>query len=215
MPVLRWDIITIGNISRNRYWGESDERGIRPALCTCTLITIEDGTRLLVDPSLRDEAAMRAELDRRTGLALAQVNAIFLTHEHGDHHFGLRHFPNARWIAAPPVAEALNASGEYAKVVEAVSTDTPLFGCLDLLHTPGHTLTHYSLSFDCEGLTVVIAADAAMTREFWRDRRGYFNSVDHDLAAQTIDSLAAFADIVVPGHDNYFFNQRHNTGTAE
>jgi len=25
--VKRWDVITIGNLSRNRYWGESDARG--------------------------------------------------------------------------------------------------------------------------------------------------------------------------------------------
>ena len=44
-------IITIGNLSRNRYWGESDDRAYRPAICTCTLIS-GDGFRLLVDPSL-------------------------------------------------------------------------------------------------------------------------------------------------------------------
>jgi hypothetical protein len=26
--VIRWDVITIGNLSRNRYWGEGDARGV-------------------------------------------------------------------------------------------------------------------------------------------------------------------------------------------
>ena len=202
----RWDIITIGNISRNRYWGEGDERARRAAICTCTLVTLGDGTRLLIDPSLADEAAMAAELERRTGLRLPEVTAVFVTHEHGDHHFGLKHFPGARWLAAPPVATALNASGQYPRPVEAA--DGRLFGAIDVLHTPGHTLSHHSLRFDCEGRSVLVAADAAMTRDFWRDRRGYFNSADPDLAARTIDDLAAVADVVVPGHDNYFLNAR-------
>ena len=203
----RWDIITIGNISRNLFWDESDDQAHRPALCTCTLLTLTDGMRLLVDPSLPEADAMRGELDRRAGLRLADIEAVFLTHEHGDHHFGLKYFPDARWLAAPPVADALNASGQYGdKTVERA--EGRLFGDIDILPTPGHTLSHHSLRFDCDELSVVIAADAAMTRDFWRARRGYFNSVNQGLAARTIDGLAALADVVVPGHDNYFLNRR-------
>ena len=203
--VTRWDIVTIGNISRNRYWGESDDRAYRSAICTCTLIS-GSGFRVLVDPSLQDEERMRAELDRRTGCKLEDVDTVFITHEHGDHHFGLKHFPHAKWLAAPPVAEILNGSEQYAKSVEA--TVGPLFGVIDVMPTPGHCLSHHSLRFDCDGRSVVIAADAAMNREFWNDRRGYFNSADFDLATRSISTLAALADVVVPGHDNYFLTNR-------
>jgi glyoxylase-like metal-dependent hydrolase (beta-lactamase superfamily II) len=203
--VQRWDIITIGNISRNRYWGESDDRAYRSAVCTCTVIRTDAG-RLLVDPSLKDKERMAAELDRRTGLRLADIDAVILTHEHGDHHFGLRHFPQARWLAAPEVAERLNRDAQYAERIEP--TEGPLMGSVELIPTPGHTLTHHSLRFDCDGLSVVIAADAVMTRDFWRDRQGYFNSADLALAAQSIDMLAQIGDIIVPGHDNYFLNPR-------
>jgi glyoxylase-like metal-dependent hydrolase (beta-lactamase superfamily II) len=211
--VRRWDVITIGNLSRNRYWGEGDDRARRPALCTCTLIN-GDGFRLLVDPSLKDADALRTELDRRAGIAPKDVTDVFLTHEHGDHHFGLAHFPHARWWAAPPVADALNGSGQYGgKQIEAVEGGV-LLGCIDVLYTPGHTLTHHSLRFDCDGLSIVVAADAAMTRDFWRERQGYFNSADFALAAQTIDHLATVADIVIPGHDNYFLNPREGRSKA-
>ena len=111
--VQRWDIMTIGNLSRNWYWGEGDERPVRPVLCTCTLVR-GDGFRLLVDPSLADREAMAAEVDRRTGLCLDDVSHVSVTHEHGDHHAGLRHVPHAQWLAAPQVAAALNGSGKYA-----------------------------------------------------------------------------------------------------
>lgn len=200
--VERWDIISIGNLSRNRYWGERDDQAYRKALCTSTLVT-GDGFRMLVDPPYGDADQMAAELFRRTGRRLEDVDAVFLTHEHGDHVIGLKHFTQAKWLAAPPVAKILNASGKFEKAVEAA--DERLFGCIDLIHTPGHTLSHHSLAFDWEGYRVVVAADAAMTPDFWANRQGYFNSVDFDLAAQSIDKLREAADIVVPGHDNYFF----------
>jgi glyoxylase-like metal-dependent hydrolase (beta-lactamase superfamily II) len=201
----RWEILTIGNLSRNRYWDEGDDRARRPAICTCTLI-VTDQARLLVDPSLTEADSMARELDRRTGLKLEEFDAVFLTHEHGDHHFGLRHFAGARWLAAPAVAARLNESGQYDRPIEPA--DGPLLGEIDVVPTPGHTLSHHSLRFDWEGLSVVIAGDAAMTRDFWRERNGYFNSADLGLAARSIEQLATIADLVIPGHDNYFLNRR-------
>src|SRR5689334_20606422 len=55
--VKRWDVITIGNLSRNRYWGEGDRKGVRSVICSCTLIQ-GDKFRLLVDPSLADPGQM-------------------------------------------------------------------------------------------------------------------------------------------------------------
>ncbi len=199
--VKRWDVVTIGNLSRNRYWGESDDRGVRAAICTCTLVA-GDGFRLLVDPSLADAADMARELDRRTGLKPADVTAVFITHEHGDHYAGLAHFPDAQWLAAPPVAEVLNKSGKWSRRIEGVTGR--LFDAVEVIVTPGHTPTHHSLRFDCDSLSVVLAGDAVATRDFFRARRGYFNAVDFALSARTMDQLAGLADIIVPGHDNYF-----------
>ncbi len=199
--IKRWDVITIGNLSRNRYWGESDAKGVRAAICTCTLI-IGDDFRLLVDPSLADAGEMARELDRRTGIKPRDVSAVFVTHEHGDHFAGLAHFPEAKWWAAPPVAEALNKSAKLPRRIEGVTNR--LFDAVDVIATPGHTATHHSLRFDCDGLSIVAAGDTVATRDFFRDRRGYFNAVDFDLSAHTMDRLAAVADIIIPGHDNYF-----------
>ena len=194
----------VGNLSRNRYWGESDDEARRSPLCTCTLIQAE-GLRLLVDPSLADAQHMAAELDRRSGLRLGDIDTLFVTHAHGDHHTGMRHFPAARWLAAPAVAEEINQGGQYPKPVE------PTLGWIadqvEILPTPGHTPSHHSLRFECEHQNVLIAGDAVMTRDFWRDRRGYFNTVNAVALAATMTQLAAWADVVVPGHDNYFVHR--------
>ncbi len=203
--VRRWDVITIGNLSRNRYWREPDEKPLRDAICTCTLIT-GDGFRLLVDPSIADRTAMLRELDRRTGLKPDAVTGVFITHEHGDHVAGIEHFANAPWWAATPVAEALNRTKRYSRKFEPAPA--VLFEAVEVIATPGHTATHHSLQFACEGQSVVVAGDAVATRDFWRERRSYYNAVDPVLAARTMDLLAATAAVIVPGHDNYFVTGR-------
>ena len=145
---------------------------------------------------------MAAELDRRAGIKPGDVTVVFVTHEHGDHVAGIRHFPDAQWLAAPAVAETLNKSGKLPRCIEGAAAS--LFNTIDVIPTPGHTGTHHSLRFDCDGLSIVVAGDAVATRDFFRARQGYFNAVDFELSARTMDRLALVADMIVPGHDNYF-----------
>lgn len=205
--VKRWDVITIGNLSRNRYWGEPDTKPLRSAICTCTLVTGEN-FRLLVDPSIADRDEMWKELDRRTGVRPEAVSAVFVTHEHADHWFGLAHFPNAQWWAAAPVAKAIAAQAKGKLPREIETAPELLFGAVEVFPSPGHTPTHHSLRFECEGLSVVAAGDAVATRDYWKERRSYYNVIDAALAAKTMDHIAQIADVVVPGHDNYFAIRR-------
>jgi glyoxylase-like metal-dependent hydrolase (beta-lactamase superfamily II) len=199
--IKRWDVITIGNLSRNRYWGESDAKGVRAAICTTTVIAGEN-FHLLVDPSLADAEQMAKELDRRTGLKPADIAAVFVTHEHGDHWAGLANFPDAKWYAGPIVANILNKNGKFKKTIEPAKAK--LFDSIDVMPTPGHTAGHTSLRFDCDGRSIIAAGDAVATHDFFRDRRGYFNAVDFALSATTMNKMAEAADIIIPGHDNYF-----------
>ncbi len=79
-----------------------------------------------------------------------------------------------------------------------------------LLSTPGHTSAHTSLVFTSGGFRVVVAGDAVMTHDFFLARDVYFNTVDRAAAVQSIATIADQADIVVPGHDNYFLNRRQS-----
>jgi glyoxylase-like metal-dependent hydrolase (beta-lactamase superfamily II) len=199
--VKRWDVVTIGNLSRNRYWGEADDKPVRSVLCTCTLVSGE-GFRLLVDPAVADAAQMAKELDRRTGRKPRDVTAVFVTHEHGDHYAGLAHFPDATWYASAAVAEILNRTAKLPRQIEPAPAR--LFDAIDVVATPGHTAASNSVRFDCDSVSVVVAGDAVATGDFFRDRRPFYNAVNVEQSKRTMDDLAAMADVIVPGHDNYF-----------
>lgn len=201
--VTHWDIITIGNLSRNRYWGESDEKALHSVICTCTVISAKD-FRLIIDPSLADDEMMKNELQRRTGLSPDQIDAVFITHQHGDHLAGLKSFPNAKWLAGPDVSSALNKSAKLNKEIEPAGNR--LFEAIDVIPTPGHTPDHQSLRFDYRGLSIVIAGDSIATKDFWDEKRSYYNVMDEAESKRSMMRIDEIADLIVPGHDNAFFN---------
>src|SRR4051812_27858065 len=97
MRELSWMILTIGHLSMNRGWGETERR--RGPLCTSTLVRTPDGL-LLIDPSLPPDQ-MPTLLNDQAGVGVKDVRHVFLTHFHGDHRFGLEAFPEAAWWMAP------------------------------------------------------------------------------------------------------------------
>ncbi|HJZ48915.1 MAG TPA: MBL fold metallo-hydrolase [Roseiflexaceae bacterium] len=98
MSDIRWDVLTIGHLSRNKFWGESDHRAYRAPRCTTTLIRAGQHT-IIIDPGCPPQE-MIAVLDQRAGLTAAAIDTVLLTHFHGDHRVGIGAFPHARWQMA-------------------------------------------------------------------------------------------------------------------
>ncbi len=211
MSDIRWHILTIGHLSRNKFWGESDDRAYRAPLCTSTLIQVDDRT-IVVDPGCAPDEMARV-LHQRAGLQPEAVDTVFLTHFHGDHHVGITAFPHARWGMAGPELQAWTAhvvpgSPDQHLLDQLEPVVDELAPGIRLLPTPGHTSAHTSLIFTSASLRVVIAGDAVMTHDFFLAQDVYFNTVDWGAAVKSIAAIGELADIVVPGHDNYFLNRR-------
>jgi glyoxylase-like metal-dependent hydrolase (beta-lactamase superfamily II) len=208
---IRWDILTIGYLSRNKFWGESDKQAYRAPRCTCTLLRV-NGQNIIVDPSCPPEEMIMV-LDQRTGLKSENIHTVFLTHFHGDHRFGIEAFPHARWyMGVREIADGLRSLPPDSPDRQILNRIEPIEGSLcpgiEIIDTPGHSMGHRSLVFNSEGMNVVLAGDAAMTRDFFFAGDYYFNTVDPDAAVKSIEAIADIADIVIPGHDNYFLNKR-------
>jgi glyoxylase-like metal-dependent hydrolase (beta-lactamase superfamily II) len=201
MPESKFTIINIGTLSMNKFWGETER--LRSATATCTLLVVA-GQRLIVDPSPAP-ALLEPMLLARTGLHPADIDAVFITHFHGDHRFGLELFPDVPWFMASAGLQewAERSPHEEATFGRFLTAEDNLPGGIRLLPTPGHTMGHYALMADTRWGCLVVAGDAVMTRDFYRAEEGFHNSVDFGQAADTIREIRRVADVLIPGHDNW------------
>jgi glyoxylase-like metal-dependent hydrolase (beta-lactamase superfamily II) len=64
--------------------------------------------------------------------------------------------------------------------------------------------------FDAPEGKVVVSGDSVMAPDYFAHRQGYYNSIDFAVSRETIEKIADIADIVVPGHSNYFLTRVFN-----
>ncbi|MCL2056580.1 MAG: MBL fold metallo-hydrolase [Oscillospiraceae bacterium] len=202
--MISWAVLTLGCFSRNRYWGEDDDKSYRSAVCTSTLIRA-GGCNILVDPALPGEC-MYSALDGASGLKPQQIDIVYITHSHGDHYAGLLGFWGAQWLCAPGEIGAVKAA--FANNPEAAgkigAAPDEIAPGVKLIALPGHTPGLAGLVFESRDGVTAVAGDAVMTRDFFDGRQGYYNSADFISSARSIEMLANTADIIIPGHGNYF-----------
>ena len=193
--------LNIGCLSRNKFWGEPNDRAFRTAECTSTLLELPDGSFLLVDPGLSYER-MKELIFNRRDVSIDRVSAIFLTHFHGDHWKDLNRYEQCR-IYAGKEEIALHTGSSLPDRVEALP-ENQFPGIKPILLT-GHTMGITGLAFESGGYKVLVAGDIVMTRDFFLANEGFFNMVDEKALKESYAYVKGHFDIIVPGHDVQFF----------
>ena len=219
---IRLDVISIGTLSRNRLWNESEP--LRTAHATTSLI--RSGKRqILVDPGL-PPGAIGARLFERTGLKPEQIDTVFLTSFRPSHRAGLSQFEKAKILIHEQEKEFV---GQYLRSKLEESDDEEeraiiarevklLDSCLpaedkladqvDLFPLFGYTPGTCGLLIAAPTYTAIIAGDAVPTLDHFLAGQTLPDAFDLNQAGEAMREVYEIADVIVPGHDNLFLNPR-------
>lgn len=220
---VRLDIISIGTLSRNRLWNETQQ--LRTAHATTTLIRA--GKRnILIDPGLPPPALV-ARLNERTGLRPEQIDTIFLTNFRPSHRAGISAFTKAKLLINEPEQQAVRQflermideappqdedrvfmQNELKLLERCAVADDKLAESVDLFPLAGYTAGQCGLLVTAPTTTTLIAGDAVPTMDHFLAGQVLPDSQDIKAAQDSMAEAYEIADMIVPGHDNLFLNPR-------
>ena len=223
MASVRLDVISIGTLSRNRLWGET--QNVRTPHATTTLI--RTGKRnILIDPGLPPQA-IGARLFERTGLRPEQIDTVFLTNFRPSHRAGLPVFAEAKVfmheVEQETMANRLRSLIEEAphddldravlvnelKLLESIRpAEDKLAEQIDLFPLFGYTAGTTGLLVAAPTSTTLIAGDAVPTLDHFLAGQIMPDAYDINAAGESMREVYEIADLIVPGHDNVFANPR-------
>ena len=219
---LQWRVLTIGHLSRNKYWGESDTAQYHSVVATTVLVQA-DGINILVDPTLpikQTEELLRLH----SGLGREDIDIVFATHYHGDHRVDAADYMNAKlYMSAASLVDAHAAIKEVEQgrgipaFVAGLEDFSPAPEALApgvwLYPLPGHTDGNTGLMLDAQEGKVLIAGDTIMGEEYFCAGEGYWFNTSAEKTRASITLSAKDADLVIPGHGDWFLTKgRGNFG---
>ena len=205
----------------NRLWGESHP--VRTSHATSTLVS--DGKRhILVDPSL-PATALGARYYERTGQKLEHVTDVFCTSLRPVHRRSIEAFAHARWwcnetelehytdhlntlreTADRLKSEELDLVEQDLKIVRKFKPAPDSFSeQVSLYPLLGPTPGSAGLLLTPPTATIIIAGDAALTREHVLRGQVWEGCADTEAALNSLSDLLELADVIIPGHDNVMF----------
>jgi glyoxylase-like metal-dependent hydrolase (beta-lactamase superfamily II) len=223
MASIRFDVISIGTLSRNRLWNE--QQPVRTPHATTTLIRTPHH-HILVDPGL-PAPALAAHLFERTGLGPEKIDTVFLTNFRPAHRAGLELFDRSRLLIHEVEQQAVSqhldsllaeapAEDIDHKVIERERrllekfrpAPDQLDENVDLFPLYGYTPGNCGLLLSLPTTTALIAGDAVPTRDHFLAGQVLPDAYDIHTAQESLREVYEIADLIVPGHDNLFINPR-------
>jgi glyoxylase-like metal-dependent hydrolase (beta-lactamase superfamily II) len=226
MAHVRVDVISIGALSRNLLWKETEP--VRTPHSTCALVRT-DKRNILIDPGLPPQV-IAARLFERTGLKPDQIDAVFLTNVRPAHRAGLAAFTRAKLLAnemelsatmqhLQSLLDEANDDDDRAAIQREIDqialiapADDAVAPQVDLFPLPGFTAGTCGLLIAAATHTVLLAGDAVPTRDHLLAGQVLPGCVDLAQAKESLQEVYEIADVIVPGHDNLFLNPRSYGG---
>lgn len=216
---VEWKQLTLGHLSRNKFWGEDPDTQYHSVVASSTLVRDGD-INILVDPTLPVDE-MESRLKHYCGIDRKDIDIIFATHFHTDHRLDAEKYPNAKlYMSAESVREVVCLREEGGPLAQAFLNGAvfdfeaaPRFLSpgVEVHPLPGHTLGLAGLAFTSGGKKILLAGDTIMNLEYYNAREGYFIDASQEKTAASMDWAAKNVDIIVPGHGDWFFAAERKT----
>ncbi|MDB5328828.1 MAG: hypothetical protein JWM57_4397 [Phycisphaerales bacterium] len=226
MAQARVDVISIGTLSRNLLWKESEP--VRTPHATTTII--RTGNRnILVDPGLPG-AILAARLYERTGLKADAIDTIFLTNSRPAHRGGVAAFPKAKILihemererVLVELAMRMDEADDDAER-ELIQAEAKAFSIyktapdqlapqVDLFPLFGYTAGTCGILVSSPTHTTLLAGDAVASADHLLAGQVLPGCFNLEQAKEALQEVYEIADVLIPGHDNIMLNPRSYGG---
>ena len=160
---------------------------------TCATISlIKDGdNRIIVDPGILENQKMLVDKLKEEGLSTGDINIVFITHSHIDHHRNIGMFPEAK---------TLEYYGLWDKNIvqdwrEQFSED------IKIIKTPGHSMDGLTLMVKTADGVVAVCGDVFWKKDF-PEEDPYAS--DSEKLKESRKLVLESADWIIPGHAGMF-----------
>ncbi len=226
MSQVRVEVISIGTLSRNLLWKETEP--LRTPHATCTLVRT-DKRNILIDPGLPGPI-IAARLFERTGLRPDAIDTVFITNARPAHRGGTDAFTKATRLmheteisATISYLESIQEEADDADTRATVQRELDQLGRfkpaddkiarqVDLFPLFGFTAGTCGLLISSPTQSILIASDAVATHEHLLAGQVLPGCFNLEQAKESLQEVYEIADVIIPGHDNLFLNPRNFGG---
>ena len=187
------DVLVLGYLERF----EDGSVNLKETWSTSSLIRTDDGHVIVVDTSSDFMRSPIKSAFKQIGKIFPDdVDMVVLTHCHTDHIGNVSLFKNATVY----VHEGEECTIPNAKIVKE---DTEIAKGVRLVHTPGHSDGSMSVFVEADRRYAIVG-DAAPLKDNFTKRIIPALPTDAEAAMASLEKIAEWADVIVPGHDKPF-----------
>ena len=187
------DVLVLGYLERF----EDGSVNLKETWSTSSLIRTDDGHVIVVDTSSDFMRSPIKSAFKQIGKIFPDdVDTVVLTHCHTDHIGNVSLFKNATVY----VHEGEECTIPNAKIVKE---DTEIAKGVRLVHTPGHSDGSMSVFVEADRRYAIVG-DAAPLKDNFTKRIIPALHTDAEAARASLEKIAEWADVIVPGHDKPF-----------
>ena len=175
---------------------DSTDEGEEKTRATITLVR-DKNIIMVCDPGVLDSQQILIDALKHEGLAINDVNYVFITHSHIDHYRNIGMFPNAKTLEYWGIWD-----GEIADDWKENFTED-----IKIIKTPGHNYDGLTLLVKTKDGLVAVCGDVFWKENYPRLLRGKPKdpyASDPKKLQQSRKKVLQLADFIIPGHGGMY-----------